>query len=528
MIANSYLKIIAKAVDNLKNKSGFEKGKDNVETLFLSLRNKLSPDYSKTKDKKEYIANIAKDFSNSTKIYAVELSLSTKDTDNPIKTTLFVDNGNPLFQIKESDISFGDDFKRNMFLLSIVAYAKAIDDEFSTFYKLMEDLIDTGVKTGYTPTNFEITSYKDVDNLSLFAKIENGKVNTDIQDIELELLNVNRFGIKSIDKNFSSQDWKILDDSNHVYNQFEEERLRNNPLTEGYVPTLDDKFFVQRLVNSIRKRGVAPSFFFYGPAGTGKSEKGKYFSKMTGLPYTFICCSAMTTESDLRGKPQTLGTTGGLVKFFQKAVKSFWNRNIDIDGLDDDKIKYSLTELVLACKYGWIIEIQEPTLITNAGTLGFLNCILDNNRTLILPDGEQIKIHPNTTFIFTTNLTYEGCNLLNNSLLSRIDYVKKIELPSTSEQVNRLASITKYQGNRKDLEKVIQSIGEISIILNDNGITQGIADFRSAVDCVLDYMENDNSSWRLSAQYTIEDKACLEEGYAEIIKNKLDSIFGEY
>lgn len=325
-------------------------------------------------------------------------------------------------------------------------------------------------------------------------------------------------------KDYETTDWSVRDKDS--YNKYEKERIANNTIVDGYVPTREDKLFVQRIFNSIKNRGVSPSFFLYGPAGTGKSEKGKYFSKMTGIPYTFICCSAMTNESDLRGKPNKLSTTGPLVKFAKRLVENFWGREIETSDIDNDNIQYSLTELVLACRYGWIIEIQEPSLIINAGTLGFLNCVLDNNRTLILPNGEQIPIHPNTTFIFTTNVDYEGCNPFNLSLLSRIGYVKRIDAPSEQEQVDRVISVTGYKGSRSDVEKVVQAVSELQNIISDEDISQGIADIRGAIDLINDYQYN-GGSLRQSASITIEDKASLEPGYEEDIKLKLDSILGE-
>lgn len=314
-------------------------------------------------------------------------------------------------------------------------------------------------------------------------------------------------------------------DENRIYNTMEEERIANNKLVEGYVPTTEDKLYAKRIYNYIKEIGHAPSFFFYGPAGTGKSEKGKYFAKVLGLPYTFICCSAMTNESDLRGKPQNVNSSGNLVKFFKDTVKALWKKDIDTRGYDDNKIQYSLTELVLACKYGWVIEIQEPSLIVNAGTLGFLNCVLDTNRTLILPDGSEIKVHPNTVFIFTTNLNYEGCNLMNNALLSRIGYVKRVDMPTLEEQTERIVSVTGFKGPKGEILQLLKAIKEINHMMKEDGITQGVCDLRCAIECVRDHMLN-NCSWRESAHLTIEDKAILEDGFENQVRLKLDSYFG--
>lgn len=323
-------------------------------------------------------------------------------------------------------------------------------------------------------------------------------------------------------------DTQIIEDEYRIrkdnYNSIEQERIDNNTLVDGFLPTVEDNACVKRIYNWITKKGYAPSFFFYGPAGTGKSEVGKYFSKITGIPYTFVTCSAMTNEADLRGKPNKLSQNGAIIKFCNRLVKNFWNRTIETSDIDSDEIQYSNTELVLACKYGWIIEIQEAAHIIDAGTLGFLNCTLDTNRVLTLPNGEQIKLHPNTTFIFTSNVEYEGCNPFNLSLLSRMCYTRRFDAMSINDQIDRVMSVTNYK-NRDDVRKVIQAIRELNNIIADNDITQGICDMRSAINCITDY-QLCGGSLRDSARLTIEDKVSLESGYEEEIRLKLDSILG--
>lgn len=355
-------------------------------------------------------------------------------------------------------------------------------------------------------------------HLTLMYCIKDGQIKND------NIVKPHKFRYEESDiKQNAQNDYRIRKGN---YNSFEKERMKNNSLTKGYIPTAEDELYVQRIYNSIKKEGYAPSFFFYGPAGTGKSEKGKYFAEKLGLPYSFVCCSAMTNESDLRGKPNKLSTTGPIIKFAKRLVDNFWGRKIDTSDIDGDEITYSLPELVLAAKYGWVLEIQEASLILNAGTLGFLNCVLDNNRVLTLPDGSQIKVHPNTVFIFTTNVDYEGCNPFNLALLSRIGYTKKIEAPSEREQVNRIISVTNYNGPREDVEKVVQCIIELQNIIADNDINQGICDIRSAIDCITDY-KNNGGSLRQSAALTFEDKVSLEPGYSEEISLKIDSILGD-
>ena len=347
---------------------------------------------------------------------------------------------------------------------------------------------------------------KEIEKFTLVRSYGSHKPELNIQVKDFSNLNPDDFKIRSADS----------------YDETETERMEQNRLVPGFVPVKEDIMHLQRLVASIKKRGFAPSFFYYGPAGTGKSETGKYFSSMTGIPYTFVTCSAMTNEGDLRGKPSKLSQNGSMVKLIKRVLKNFYNRDIKTDDIDSDEIEYNLTELVLACQKGWIIEVQEAAHIIDAGTLGFLNCTLDNNRVLTLPNGKQIKIHPNTTFIFTTNVSYEGCNPFNLSLLSRMTYTRRFDKISQAEQIKRVQSVTGCN-DLMAITKVIQAVEEISNLIADNDISQGICDLRSAIDCINDYMLMD-CSLRESAKQTIEDKASIEPGFEEAIALKLDSI----
>lgn len=67
----------------------------------------------------------------------------------------------------------------------------------------------------------------------------------------------------------------------------------------------------------------------------------QYLGYKLGLPVTTFSCSANTDEYDLLGKPISLGVTG--------------------EG--DGKIVYTETELTKAIKNGWVIEIQEASVL---------------------------------------------------------------------------------------------------------------------------------------------------------------------
>lgn len=90
---------------------------------------------------------------------------------------------------------------------------------------------------------------------------------------------------------------------------------------------------------------------------------------------------------------------------------------------------YVETDFIKALKNGYVVEIQEPTVITQPGVLVGLNSLLEQTGSITLPTGEVIQRHPDTVVVVTTNITYEGCRGLNQSVVDRMSLVEDIELP---------------------------------------------------------------------------------------------------
>lgn len=83
-----------------------------------------------------------------------------------------------------------------------------------------------------------------------------------------------------------------------------------------------------------------------------------------------------------------------------------------------------------ALKNGYVIEIQEPTTIVQQGVLVGLNSLLEQTGSIILPTGEIIEHHPDEVVVITTNISYEGCLGMNQSVLDRMSLVRDIDLPT--------------------------------------------------------------------------------------------------
>ncbi len=142
------------------------------------------------------------------------------------------------------------------------------------------------------------------------------------------------------------------------------------------------------------------NFLLRGPAGTGKTEGAKAIAAGLHLPYRCITCSANTEIFDLLG--QILPDVDGKLSSLQNEYPSFQDIMLDpatayqkltgiydeevtedvvykqlIDTIIDEmhenyknqsshqKFKYVDTPLVEAIRHGYLVEIQEPTVIAN-------------------------------------------------------------------------------------------------------------------------------------------------------------------
>lgn len=188
------------------------------------------------------------------------------------------------------------------------------------------------------------------------------------------------------------------------------------------------------------------NFMFRGPSGNGKTEAAKAIAAGLELPYVHITCSANTEITDLlgqilpemkkreeRAKPYT-GEYPTLEDIrmdpstaYHKLTGEYrediteeevYNKLIEIARKDTQykektadsgkqTFKYIETDLIKAIRYGYVCEIQEPSIIANPGVLVGLNALLDNCNSITLPTGERIKRHPDCVLIVTTKMAWE-------------------------------------------------------------------------------------------------------------------------
>ena len=293
------------------------------------------------------------------------------------------------------------------------------------------------------------------------------------------------------------------------------------------IPRLPDWFIVpDYLVNACKMVTAKLSrpvrnIMFRGEAGTGKTETAKAMAAMLHMPYVSLCCHPDMTINDFTGTilPKLNGSQAAESVEMEK-YPSFQDISMDPsyafeqmtgeaapDDITEEMVfsmvvrkaaesmqtgntniqyEYCDSTLVQAIKKGWLIEIQEPAIIERPGVLTGLNSLLDTCQSVTLPTGEVVKRHPDCIIVVTTNTSYQGCKEMNNSVISRMQFVKDTELPDDTELKERIEKITGFSDD-VILSRMISVVHEIHTFCQERMITDGTCGVRELVDWVQGY-----------------------------------------
>ena len=327
------------------------------------------------------------------------------------------------------------------------------------------------------------------------------------------------------------------------------------------------------------------NFLLRGPAGTGKTMGAKAIAAGLGLPYMKYTCSANTEIFDFTGMifPETDAVSTGSSELDRerdilKSMGGISYANVakllrlpELDDMDYDpagvyqaltgvenlaatvqdcmsvvlekvteKVQalskraetcqssgqnytYVETDFVKALKHGYLVEVQEPSTIIQPGVLVGLNSLLEQEGSITLPTGEIIRRHPDTVVIVTTNVSYEGCRQMNQSVVDRMSLVKDIELPEPEVMVQRAMAVTGC-ADEYLVSQMVQVVNDMADYCRKNSITDGACGMRSLIDWVIS-AEISGDPY-LSAKYTVISKATADEEDREaLITTILDPMF---
>ena len=326
------------------------------------------------------------------------------------------------------------------------------------------------------------------------------------------------------------------------------------------------------------------NFLLRGPAGTGKTMGAKAIAAGLGLPYMKYTCSAGTEiydfigqifpdsesksgNSELDKEREQLKKMGGItyanvsklmglpdledmdydpagvyqmltgvenlsatsqdcmsvvMERVTEKVKALSKQN-ESDGNKGQSFSYIETDFIKALKYGYVVEIQEPTTIMQPGVLVGLNSLLEQEGSITLPTGEIIQRHPDAVVVVTTNVSYEGCRGMNQSIIDRMSLLRDIELPSQEVMAERAMSVTGETDEYK-VSQMVQVIIDMADYCRKNSISDGNVGMRGLIDWILS--SNITGDVYTSALYTVISKATSDEADREaLISCVLEPIF---
>lgn len=312
------------------------------------------------------------------------------------------------------------------------------------------------------------------------------------------------------------------------------------------------------------------NFLLRGPAGTGKTMGAKAIAAGLHLPYMKYTCSANTEIFDFVGMifPDSEGGSTGDAELDREKAElesmggiTYENvaKIMNLPGLDDmdydpagvyqvltgqekadasaqecmavvmDRVtqkvqalskhseesqsagqtyRYVDTDFIKALRYGYVIEIQEPSTIAQPGVLVGLNSLLEQSGSITLPTGEIIHRHPDAVVVVTTNTCYEGCRGMNQSVLDRMSLVRDVELPTPEVMVQRAMAVTGAD-DEYQVGQMVQVVNDLAEYCRKNSISDGSYGMRSLIDWITS-TEITGDVYQ-SALYTIISKATADE-----------------
>ena len=291
---------------------------------------------------------------------------------------------------------------------------------------------------------------------------------------------------------------------------------------QNLIPNLPDSYKVNPDTQEILSMIVnTPSrlFMMEGDSGSGKTTDTKIIAQLLGYPrFVFTCgpgteeislmvslvpnvdSTAKITESELptyedfkidpaSALAALTGNYQGEIdeaKAFQELLNAAIQQGYQQAKQEKDFVKIEST-IIQACRMPAVIEIQEVAMIEKPGTLTRLNALFDDDAKTDLLNGEIIERHPDTVVIMTTNMDYIGCQMFNESVLSRMQLVQHRKELSVEEMTER--AVMKTGCKEKDLiYRMATAIRKIKQYLRDKQIRGGVCGYRELENWVWNYM----------------------------------------
>lgn len=322
---------------------------------------------------------------------------------------------------------------------------------------------------------------------------------------------------------------------------------------EKLVPTMPNWYIcpeeVLVICKHVQKTTNTPqpmrNFMLRGPAGTGKTKAAQAVASGLHLPYVKFTCSANTEIYDFHGQMLPVESKKGCdvslsdIWFDPEGAWESLTGEKKADVTSDEvfemykqlcgngentQFRYTETDFLLALKNGWVIEIQEPTVILQQGVLVGLNSLLENDGSIRLMTGEIIHRHPDAVVIISTNVDYEGCREMNQSVTDRMNLVIDMDLPPLSVIKARAMSVTGFSDNAM-ADKMIRVLDEMNNYAKENNM-EVVIGIRSLIDWMASTLITEDAY--ASALTTIVSKSSSDKEFRQgLITTCLDPIISK-
>lgn len=324
------------------------------------------------------------------------------------------------------------------------------------------------------------------------------------------------------------------------------------------VPKLEDWYIIPPEVQCLCQHAQATTnsavpirnVLLRGPAGTGKTEGAKALAAGFGLPYRHITCSAGTAIEDLLG--QLLPVTEDDTQEQSSSLPTIEDIRMDpasayckLTGIyrevtleevccellkaathaEEETARYRYVEspLIEALCKGYLIEIQEPSCISNPGVLVGLNSLLDNCKSIVLPTGKVIERHPDAVVVITTNLDYEGTRGMNQSILSRMQLKVDMKEPDEETMAERAIKVSGCT-EKPVVRKMVKCVRKMAEKCQAMMVSDGSCGMRELISWAQSYMVLHDPVE--AAKFTVIPSATAdEETQAELRSACLDPLF---
>lgn len=287
------------------------------------------------------------------------------------------------------------------------------------------------------------------------------------------------------------------------------------------IPSLPDYYRVNTETQEILSMIVnTPARFFMlaGESGAGKTTDSKIIAQALGYPHFVFTCGPNTEETSLMvsilpnvdncklpeerwpmmedilmDPASAVAELTGMYQenmesetAFRKILEEIYQRGYDRAKGEKDFIKKEST-IIQACRMPSVIEIQEVSMIEKPGTLTRLNALFDDCAKTDLLNGEIIERHPDTVVILTTNLDYVGCQMFNESVLSRMNLIQHRKGMNAKDMAKRAVERTGCI-NSVIVHEMAQIVANIHEYLTKKQIQGGVCGYRELENWVWSYL----------------------------------------